>query len=132
MVDVHLSLLYEELDDLEVESLDCIEDGGLLLQIEEFKVASEFKQESKSGEISMNGSEMGQVKTILDAFVDSLRIRLTNTLDSLQVITLNSREKLGVVQFLVLDGLDNSVELGAEYQGIELVLKVLFELIVEV
>lgn len=80
----------------------------------------------------MDGSKVSQVKPFLNALIDSLRIRLANALDCFQVIPLDSREELRVGQFLIFDHLDDSVELGAEYQGIELVLKVLFELVVEV
>ena len=80
----------------------------------------------------MDGSKVSQVKPFLNALIDSLRIRLANALDCFQVIPLDSREELRVGQFLIFAHLDDSVELGAEYQGIELVLKVLFELVVEV
>lgn len=42
VVDVHLCLLNEKFDDLDVEALDCVEDGSLLLLVQELEVASEF------------------------------------------------------------------------------------------
>lgn len=80
----------------------------------------------------MNGSKVSQVKTFLNTLIYSLRIRQTYPFDCLQVIGLNSREKLGIGQSLILDCLDDSVELRTKYQRIKFVLKVLFKLIVEV